>query len=84
VISVAWKAGELENAPITSSAGHLLIVAGFDEAGGVIVADPRGEREDEVRRIYNAAQLESAWQRNSGGMVYVIHPHGWPVPALPA
>ena len=84
VISVAWKAGELANAPIASSAGHLLIVAGFDEAGRVIVADPRAEREEQVRRIYDAAQLEAAWQHNSDGMVYLIHPHGWPVPALPA
>jgi hypothetical protein len=84
VISVAWEAGELANAPIASSAGHLLIVAGFDEGGGVIVADPRGEREDQVRRVYNAMQLETAWQQNSSGMVYLIHPHDWPIPALPA
>jgi hypothetical protein len=82
-ISVAWKAGELANAPISSSPGHLLIVAGFDEAGHVIVADPRAEREAQVRRIYDATQLEQAWQRNSDGMVYLIHPHGWSVPALP-
>jgi hypothetical protein len=83
VISVAWKAGELANAPIASSPGHLLIAAGFDEAGQVIVADPRAEREDQVRRIYDPGQLEKAWQRNSQGMVYLIHPHGWPVPVLP-
>lgn len=82
VISVAWKAGELANAPIASSAGHLLIVAGFDDAGCVIVADPRAEREEQVRRIYNAAQLEMAWQHNSDGMIYLIHPHDWPVPAM--
>jgi hypothetical protein len=84
VISVAWKAGELANAPIVSSSGHLLIVMGFDESGHVIVADPRAEREDQVRRIYDAAQLEAAWQHNSSGMVYLIHPHGWSVPMLPA
>jgi hypothetical protein len=83
-ISVAWKAGELANAPIAASAGHLLVVAGFDEAGGVIVADPRAEGEDEVRRVYDPAQLETAWQNNSDGMVYLIHPHEWPVPALHA
>jgi hypothetical protein len=83
VISVAWQAGELANAPIASSAGHLLIVAGFDQAGCVIVADPRAEHEQQVRRIYDATQLEIAWQHNSDGMVYLIHPHDWPVPALP-
>jgi len=49
----------------------------------VIVADPRAEREEQVRRIYDAAQLEMAWQHNSDGMVYLIHPHDWPVPAMP-
>jgi hypothetical protein len=82
-LSVAWKTGELANAPIASSSGHLLIVAGFDESGRVIVADPRAEREEQVRRIYDAAQLETAWQHNSDGMVYLVHPHDWPVPALP-
>jgi hypothetical protein len=84
VVSVAWKEGELSNAPIASSSGHLLIVAGFDEHGRVIVADPRAEREEEVRRVYDAAQLEAAWQRNSDGMTYIVHPPGWPVPASPA
>jgi Peptidase_C39 like family len=84
VISVAWKAGELANAPIASSAGHLLIVAGFDTAGQVIVADPRAEPEEQVRHIYNATQLETAWQHNSAGMVYLVHPPSWLVPALPA
>jgi hypothetical protein len=83
VVSLAWKAGELANAPIASSGGHLLIVAGFESDGRVIVADPRAEREEEVRRIYDAAQLETAWQRNSDGMTYIIHPPGWPAPELP-
>jgi hypothetical protein len=83
VISVAWKAGELTHAPIAASGGHLLIVAGFDEAGRVIVADPRAETEAQVRRVYDAGQLETAWQNNSNGMVYLIYPHGWPVPSLP-
>jgi hypothetical protein len=83
-ISVAWKAGELANAPIRSSPGHLLIVAGFDACGRVIVADPRAEPEEEVRRIYDAAQLEAAWLLNSNGMAYLIYPPGWsslPTPA---
>jgi hypothetical protein len=80
-ISLTWQAGELTNAPIRSSAGHLLIVSGFDGHGGVIVADPRGERVDEVRRIYDVAQLEAAWQHGSAGVVYLIHPYGWPAPS---
>jgi len=82
-ISLAWKAGELANAPIASSSGHLLIVAGFDEYGRVIVADPAAESVDQVRRVYDTAQLETAWQHNSNGLVYLIHPQDWLIPALP-
>lgn len=80
IISVAWQPGTLDNAPIPRSAGHLLVVAGFTTGGRVLVADPRGDTEAEVRREYDAAQLEYAWQSASQGTAYVIHPRGWPVP----
>ncbi len=82
VISVAWKQGTLQNAAIPSSNGHLLIVTGFDGEGGVWTADPAGATADEVRRRYDAVELESAWQNNSSGAVYLIYPQGWPVPAF--
>ncbi len=80
-ISVAWQPGQLDGAPIEASRGHLLVVAGFDAAGDVIVADPRGDTPAEVRRVYRAAQLERAWQHSSG-TTYLAYPPGWPVPAL--
>jgi hypothetical protein len=82
IITVGWKTGELANAPIASSAGHLLVVAGFDADGRAIVADPRAEREGEVRRLYDAAQLERLWQARTSGTAYVIHPPGWQVPGV--
>ena len=82
IVSVAWRAGELANAPIPASRGHLLVLAGFDTGGRAIVADPRGDTEAEVRRLYDAAELERAWQANSDGTVYLIYPRGWQVPAL--
>jgi uncharacterized protein YvpB len=78
IISVAWQASALDNAPIPASNGHLQVVCGFDDRGGVIVADPRGDTEAEVRRVYDAAQLEAAWQLNSNGTVYLIYPPDWP------
>jgi hypothetical protein len=81
VISVAWQPGGLRNAAVPSSNGHLLIVTGFDEHGQIITADPAGASEREVRRSYDAAELEAAWQGNSQGAVYLIHPHGWPTPS---
>ena len=81
IISVAWKPGALNNAAVPSSNGHLLVVIGFDEHGHVITADPAGADERAVRRIYDAAQLEAAWQDNSQGAAYLIHPSDWPTPA---
>jgi hypothetical protein len=84
VISAAWSDGELANAPIPASNGHLLVVVGFDAHGRVIVADPRAESEGAVRRLYDPTQLEAAWQGKSAGTVYLIHPHGWATPPVPA
>jgi hypothetical protein len=74
VISIAFRRGELDNSPISSSNGHLLVVRGFRADGDVVVNDPaadpaRGER---VRRVYDRAQLEKVWQDASDGMAYVI------------
>lgn len=80
IISAAWREGALRHAAVPSSAGHLLAVAGFDERGRVIVADPAGAHEGEVRRVYDAAELEAAWQGNSHGAAYLIYPRDWPTP----
>lgn len=80
-ISVAFKPGELPQAPIPSSPGHLLVVRGFMPNGDVIVNDPVAATDDQVRMVYDRAQLEHAWQHGSGGTVYVIYPPGWQTPA---
>jgi hypothetical protein len=59
-------------------------MAGFDGAGHAIVAEPRALVEPEVRRLYDLAQLEAAWQSKSNGTAYLIHPHGWPIPDPPS
>jgi hypothetical protein len=78
VISVSCVG--ISNAAAPASTGHLLIVAGFDERGNVIVADPAGRQQRDVRRVYDAAELERAWLDGSGGTVYLIYPHAWPAP----
>ena len=72
IISVAWQAGELDGALLKQSSGHLLVVTGFDGAGGVFVADPASADLAQVRRRYDASQLQRAWLGNSDGTVYVI------------
>jgi Peptidase_C39 like family len=85
VASIAFGPGELDGAPISSSAGHLLVIRGFTAHGNVIVNDPAARSNATVRRVYKRAQFEHVWLPTSGGTVYVIHPPGrapLPDPAL--
>ena len=62
--------------------GHLLVISGFTATGDVITRDPAAEDDGApVRRVYNRAEFERAWLPASGGVVYVITPHGMLLPA---
>lgn len=80
VISIAFDAGELDNSPLMSTNGHLLVVAGFRANGRVIVNDPAASSNAGVRRTYDRGQLERAWLGGSGGVAYVIRPADRPLP----
>ena len=80
VASVAFGRGQLTGAPISSTPGHLLVIRGFTATGDVIVNDPAGSKNSNVRRVYSRAQLEKAWLGGSGGVVYVIRPDSVPLP----
>lgn len=82
IASLAWQPGELPNASISWTSGHLLVITGFDASGNPIVNDPAASRGGLVRRVYPRAQFESLWQADTGGTVYLIYPSEWPVPAL--
>ena len=75
VASLAWARGELANAPVGSTDGHLLVVVGFSSGGDVVVNDPAGDprRGQSVRRTYRRDQFETLWLR-AGGTVYLVHP----------
>lgn len=76
-VSVAWGLGELDNAPIPSTAGHLLVVTGFEADGDVVVNDPAADGDAEVPRVYDRAQFADAWLGGSGGVAYLL----WADPA---
>ena len=80
VASVSFGRGELDGAPISSTAGHLLVIRGFTSAGAVIVNDPAAPSTRTVRRVYKRGQFENAWS-DKGGVVYVIRPASVPLPA---
>ncbi|WP_343900545.1 peptidase C39 family protein, partial [Nocardioides aquaticus] len=80
IASVTFGPGELDGAPIGSTAGHLLVIVGFDAAGDVVVNDPAASSASGVRRTYDRAQLERAWLTRSGGLVYVLRDADHPLP----
>ncbi len=68
-ISIAWRAGELPGAPLAQSAGHLIVVRGF-EPGAVLVNDPAHPA---VATRYERAALERVF-RAHGAVAYLVAP----------
>ena len=48
------------------------MVVGFEADGDVVVNDPAGASNGEVRRTYDRAEFERIWISASGGTAYVI------------
>jgi hypothetical protein len=78
IASISWEPGQLDNAPVAHSGGHLVVVVGFTTCGDVIVNDPAGltSADIPVRRTYRRDQFKQAWQRKGYGTVYLIYPPG--------
>jgi len=80
VASVAYPPGSLTRAPTHGTAGHLVVIRGFSEAGDVVTNDPGAPTDRSVRRTYDRGEFERAWLGGSGGTVYVIHRDDQPLP----
>jgi hypothetical protein len=82
IASLGWAPGQLPQAPIGSTNGHLLVVVGVAENGDIVVNDPAADprRGQRVRRVYNRGAFESLWLSHSGGTVYLIYPPEHPTP----
>jgi hypothetical protein len=70
VLSLAWKPGGLDGAPIAGTDGHLLVVVGLTPDTAV-VHDPAAPTAETVRRAYDRVQLERAWLSH-GAVAYVL------------
>ncbi|GAA3586237.1 peptidase C39 family protein [Amycolatopsis ultiminotia] len=85
ITSQSFLPSELDGAGY-GTAGHIMVVVGFTQAGDVIVNDPASSSDDRVRNVYPRDQFEKIWQRTKrytdtgevasgpGGIVYLITP----------
>lgn len=80
ITSIAWDNGDMTNAYISSTNGHLLAVVGFDADGNPIVNDPAWPADDDVQHMYLRSEFEHLWLEASAGTVYLIYPEGYAAP----
>jgi len=83
VVSASWKKNEVPGADYGTN-GHLAVIVGFDAAGNPVMNDPFAPSDAEVRKTFGRAEFESVWLNHSGGVTYVIHPPGVPLPPSPS
>ncbi len=69
-VSIAYKAGELKNAPLKQTQGHFVLISGFDAKGNIIALDPAAKTKEGVRRVYDRKQFARAWLKNKKGLCY--------------
>lgn len=81
-LSAKWAKGELPQAPLAKTNGHLLVLIGFDASGNPIVHDPAASRSSQVRHTYPRQRFEQLWQAHNGGLTYVIAPIKTPLPLV--
>jgi len=80
IASISWDTNasdhmrHMDNAGISKTEGHLLVIRGFTHSGDVIVNDPANSDDASVRRIYKRDQFEYNWQFASHGIVYLYKP----------
>ncbi|MBO4707794.1 MAG: C39 family peptidase [Elusimicrobiaceae bacterium] len=72
IISIEFKNGELKNAPVKQTEGHLIILIGLDENGDFIAIDPAAKTAKTARRIYSRKDLAKVWLKNKRGLAYAF------------
>jgi hypothetical protein len=78
---VASINGSLPGFLFKKTSGHLLVIRGFTATGDVITNDPAVFANADARKVYARDDFENVWLGGSAGIVYVIHPAGFPLPA---
>ena len=74
IVSVTFAEGELPNAPIQRTRGHVMVIGGFTPEGDVIAYDPAGKGKEQVRRVYGRAAFHKVWRAHKRGLAYLLGP----------
>lgn len=72
VASLTYGPGELSSSPLKKTAGHLLVIKGFDAKGNVIANDPAAPDGKTVERVYDRREFARAWLKNKFGTAYAL------------
>ncbi|HTO12919.1 MAG TPA: C39 family peptidase [Candidatus Binatia bacterium] len=72
IASIRYAAGELSNAAIAETSGHLIVLAGIDH-DHALVNDPAAATAGTVPRRYEIAELSRVWLDRTG-VGYVLFP----------
>ncbi len=69
--SVGYKKGELSNAAIAATPGHLVLITGYED-GKIWTADPAAATDGKVIRPYDAREFSRVWLKNKRGVSYIV------------
>ncbi len=72
--SVTFGRDELRKSPLKKTAGHLLIIKGFDIKGNILVNDPAAADKNTVGLVYDRKEFAKAWLKNKYGTAYILAP----------
>lgn len=78
-LSLSWYEGELRDAPLPVSDGHIVVLRGFDDRGDPIVNDPA---QPTIRVTYPRSQFQQLWLTHGDGIAYVVAPPDKPTVEL--
>lgn len=72
IVGISFGEGELTGSPVASTAGHLLVVRGFDNEGNVYVNDPAFKNQNKGIRVYDKDEFTRAWLDNHLGIALIF------------
>ncbi len=71
IVTLTYKKGELTDAAVPETSGHLMVVTGISD-DGIIVNDPGAKNASEVTRVYNKEEFGKAWLETKFGICYIF------------